>query len=61
LGLQGDLNGDGCVGLSDLATLLANYGTQQDATYEMGDIDGDGDVDLSDLAELLGHYGDGCA
>lgn len=59
-GIPGDLDGDGCVDLADLATLLSNYGTQQGATYEMGDIDGDGDVDVADLAELLSHYGDGC-
>ena len=52
-----DLDGDGQVGLSDLAQLLANYGTTGGATYAMGDLDGDGDVDLSDLAALLALYG----
>ena len=53
----GDLNGDGIVGLSDLAILLSNYGMAAGATYANGDIDGDGDVDLSDLAALLSVYG----
>jgi len=54
-----DTNGDGQIGLSDLATLLAHYGTTSGASYEDGDLDLDGDVDLSDLAALLGHYGEG--
>jgi len=58
-GVIGDLDGDGDVDLSDLAQLLAHYGTIGDATYWMGDIDGDGDVDLSDLAALLANYGTG--
>ena len=56
---SGDLDGDGDVDLTDLATLLAHYGMTSGATYEMGDIDGDGDVDLSDLGALLAWYGFG--
>jgi hypothetical protein len=56
-GILGDLNGDGCVDLSDLAQLLSEYG----CTSNCGaDLDGDGDTDLSDLAALLAAYGDGC-
>ena len=57
---MGDLDGDGQVGLSDLAQLLGSYGETSGMTYEDGDLDGDGDVDLTDLAELLGVYGDQC-
>ena len=57
----GDLDGNGQVGLSDLAQLLANYGTTSGAAYEDGDLDEDGDVDLSDLAALLGVYGTVCS
>ena len=55
----GDLDGDGQVGLSDLAVILANYG-RTDARPEDGDLDGDGDVDLEDLARMLALYGSMC-
>ncbi len=57
LALIGDLDGDGDVDLTDLATLLGNYGMTSGATWEDGDTDGDGDVDLSDLSALLSNYG----
>jgi hypothetical protein len=53
----GDLDGDGGVNLTDLATLLSNYGATGGAVYGMGDLDSDADVDLTDLATLLGLYG----
>ncbi len=55
-----DGSADCLVNLSDLAQLLANYGTTAGAVHDDGDLDGDGDVDLSDLAALLGQYGDDC-
>ena len=56
----GDLNDDCVINLSDLAQLLAYYGTTSGATPEQGDLDGDGDIDLSDLAALLAVYGTEC-
>ena len=56
----GDLNGDDGIDLSDVAQLLANYGTTSGASYEDGDRDADGDVDLSDLSALLSVYGTTC-
>jgi hypothetical protein len=56
----GDVDGDGVIGLSDLAQLLSNYGTTSGANCEDGDLDGDGDVDLADLAALLAVYGTTC-
>jgi hypothetical protein len=56
----GDVDGDGDVDLSDLATLLANFGVSGGATPEQGDLDGDEDVDLSDLAALLANFGATC-
>lgn len=54
-----DVNHDGGTDLSDLAELLAAYGTVSgDPGYNPGtDFDQDGDVDLSDLAFLLAGYG----
>ncbi len=58
---QGDLDFDGDVDISDLASLLANFGSTSGAGYENGDIDFDGDVDISDLAGLLANFGSsGC-
>ena len=55
----GDFDGNRQVNLSDLATLLANYG-QRSGDACNGDMDDDGDVDLSDLAALLAVYGVVC-
>jgi hypothetical protein len=60
LAICGDVDHDGDVDLTDLAQLLANYGTSSGASYEEGDLDGDGDVDLCDLATLLSFYGTIC-
>ena len=46
-----DLDGNGDVDASDLATLLGAWGTAS------ADIDGNGDTDASDLATLLGAWG----
>lgn len=51
----GDLDCDGDVDLSDLATLLAAFNHN-----DGGDLDDDGDTDLADLATLLANYGRRC-
>ena len=58
----GDINGDGCTNLQDLATLLGSYGKMpgEPGFIPDADFDCDGDVDISDLAELLSDYGCGC-
>jgi hypothetical protein len=53
-----DLDGDGLVGLTDLTTLLSNYGSSGAAV--IGDIDGNGTVGLEDLTALLGMFGAEC-
>lgn len=56
-----DLDGDGTIGLGDLAALLSHYGLTGGATPADGDLNGDGNVDLSDLAALIGQYGTVCS
>lgn len=56
----GDLNGDLLVDITDLSTLLSNFGTPSGATPADGDSDGDTDVDLSDLTTLLSNFGTTC-
>jgi hypothetical protein len=58
--LPGDTNCDCSVNLTDLSTLLANFGTPSGADRGDGDLDGDGDVDLSDLSVLLSVFGSSC-
>ena len=55
----GDLNDDFDVDLTDLATLLGNFGTT-DVDREDGDLDDDNDVDLNDLTQILSEYGTTC-
>jgi Domain of unknown function (DUF4394) len=56
----GDVDSDGDVDLTDLSTLLTNFGTPSGAMRDDGDLDGDGDVDLSDLSQLLSNFGATC-
>lgn len=58
--LLGDLDQSGSVDLTDLSTLLANFGTSTGGTYAGGDVDLDGDVDLTDLSTLLAAFGTSC-
>lgn len=55
----GDIDEDGAVGLSDLTTLLSNFGAVV-GPMENGDLDGTGDVTLNDLTILLSLYGNTC-
>ena len=51
----GDPNGDGIVGILDLLTLLAAWGTNPDGPPNF---DGDGTVGILDLLALLADWGD---
>ncbi len=56
----GDVDGDGDVGLNDLAGLLAEFGQSCNPDPCAADLDNDGDVDLNDLAGLLANFGTSC-
>lgn len=53
----GDLNADGVVNGSDLASLLANWGLCSGGNPCAADLNGDGVVNGSDLASLLANWG----
>jgi len=54
----GDADGDNDVDLSDLATVLGQFG--QSGVGLAGDVDADQDVDLTDLAIVLANFGVNC-
>lgn len=54
-----DLDRDGSIGLTDLATLLTQFGSAN-ALCGDGDLDRDNDIDLIDLATLLTQFGTHC-
>ena len=62
LGWVGDLDGDGEIGLGDLAILLAAYDSCDGDPYwdPVADLDDSGCVDLADLAALLAVYDTTC-
>lgn len=53
----GDITGDCAVDLTDLSTLLANFGSPAPTA---GDLDGNGVVDIGDLGLLLSVFGNDC-
>jgi hypothetical protein len=55
--LTGDANGDGSVDNSDLAIVVAKFGTTSGATVAQGDFDNNGRVNLRDLLLLRNHFG----
>ena len=59
--LPGDLDFNGSVDITDLATLLSAYGAcAGDPDFNpLADIQSSGCIDLADLASLLGNYGAG--
>ncbi|HSW79973.1 MAG TPA: Ig-like domain-containing protein [Candidatus Saccharimonadales bacterium] len=55
-GVNGDVNSDGHVNITDLSILLSHYG-MTNATGSNGDCNGDGTVNITDLSILLTNYG----
>jgi len=52
-----DLDGDLAVTVSDVLTLLSEFGCAQDCN---NDVSGDGQVSVADVLALLGGYGMTC-
>ena len=57
VGVPGDIDGDGSVGVSDLLILLADWGLCGDCEDCPADFDDDCTVGLSDLLTLLANWG----
>jgi hypothetical protein len=55
---DGDANGDGKVNISDLTTVLSNFGKTAGMSWSTGDFTGDGKVDIKDLTIVLANYGE---
>ncbi len=55
--VPGDLDGDGVVGVSDLLTLLGDWGPCPPKGDCPADLDGDGSVGVADLLILLANWG----
>jgi hypothetical protein len=54
--IQGDLDGNDKVTITDLSILLKNFG-QIASSAILGDINGDGKIDIRDLSTLLSNFG----
>ena len=54
--LLGDANADGTVDLTDLSTVLNNFGAAT-SSWTSGNFDGAAAVDLTDLSEVLNNFG----
>lgn len=54
--IPGDIDGNGCVDIADLAILLGQFGCAADCGAS--DLDGSGGVNIADLAILLAHFGE---
>ncbi len=54
--LPGDTNGDGVVDLSDLSTILNNFG-KASLLKSDGNFDGADSIDLTDLSDVLNNFG----
>ncbi len=53
---DGDANGDGSVDLTDLSTVLNNFGATTSA-WGSGNFDGASTIDLTDLSDVLNNFG----
>ena len=55
--IDGDIDGDLTVSVTDLGILAGNYNSGTGLTWYQGDIDGNGEINVTDLGMLAGNYG----
>jgi len=55
-----DVNGDGCINLSDLVLIGQSWGNTGPPHWTRADVNSDGVVNLSDLVLVGQHWGEGC-
>ena len=53
---MGDANADGQIDLTDLSTILNNFGATTSA-WTSGNFDGAATIDLTDLSDVLNNFG----
>jgi len=58
--LPWDVNGDGCINLSDLVLVGQSWGASGSPHWIRADVNSDGVVNLSDLVLIGQHWGEGC-
>ena len=60
--LQGDLNGDCIVDITDIMMVVAGWGTSEgDPNWDPSiDLNGDGVIDISDIMFVVSHWGESC-
>lgn len=54
---EGDVDGDGLVGISDILAVVSSFGTCPDKDPCDADIDGNGEVGVPDLLAVLMNFG----
>jgi len=54
---EGDLNGDGFVGVIDLLEVISHWNSTDPVDLEMYDLDGNGSIQLGDLLFIIGYWG----
>jgi len=57
IGIPGDFNGDGIVGIADLLAVLGDWGKRSVENDILADLNGDGIVNIDDLLLVLSNWG----
>jgi hypothetical protein len=54
---DGDINGDGIVGVIDLLEVISHWGSTDPLDLEFCDLNGDGIIENADILYIIGHWG----